>query len=574
MCTVSEGTLQNYYDRKVVSRNGNYTDSPKFVSSCDLTSIIRTTQSLVGGFNKFISTIATGENQLSTTRTHFEPQGIYWVLGGTDGILGKPDPEDSTIGKRAVTCEDVLVFSQVLHTLVANPGVWNMLNIPKNHDDPLKIYKPQVANSGFVTTGRPIADHPPIHPSMDASDWKRIPEYKKDSWAQIADMTFTRIRLGIMDQPQFNCTRTYVNEIMNNGSRSDPTTAHESFDTFLYKTYTEPSFGSPGDPLDSSSTRSIQADLITHARVLVDILLKNCRQANLSTDPNAGGTYAFPALREQFIDLPEPHHCKLFYILFGETIARLICDLKTSPVIHDNKVQNSYHENNKRLASNLGMQLGPFLFNLTTKFFDTSMHVNLIDQLQVSGSHTSSQDPLGAGTGWGFDEVYTHLEEALLALRNTPSSNLEGTPTEGSIWKVQVSASVAKTRIANIFRDNTGSSTTPKADKPVDPKDDPKDEAHARLVFQPYLRLHSQLAGYKLKEIATHKKIPFADQVTNFYENRMLLIRICEEQLHLIQRNSDHKGDFEGSAAWELLFEVFRFHRQSFAEMKEPPNKE
>ena len=50
----------------------------------------------------------------------------------------------------------------------------------------------------------------------------------------------------------------------------------------------------------------------------------------------------------------------------------------------------------------------------------------------------------------------------------------------------------------------------------------------------------------------------------------MLLLRLCEDQLHLIQRNAGREGDCKGSKAWELLFEVFRFHRQSFAEMKEP----
>jgi hypothetical protein len=81
--------------------------------------------------------------------------------------------------------------------------------------------------------------------------------------------------------------------------------------------------------------------------------------------------------------------------------------------------------------------------------------------------------------------------------------------------------------------------------------------------------LGNQIAEYQLKNI-TNKNIPLEEQVKYFYENRMLLIRICEEQLHLIQRHSDHEGDFAGSKAWELLFEVFRFHRQSFAEMKAP----
>ena len=140
---------------------------------------------------------------------------------------------------------------------------------------------------------------------------------------------------------------------------------------------------------------------------------------------------------------------------------------------------------------------------------------------------------------------------------------------------VQVSASAAETRITNLFRDDTGSDNATEhaelvtnlseANRPAERAS----ESHARLVFQPYVRLHSQVEEYQLEKIAI-QKIPFEKQVANFYETRMLLIRICEEQLHLIQRHSDCEGDFEGSKAWQLLFKKFRSHRQSFAEMKEP----
>ena len=159
--------------------------------------------------------------------------------------------------------------------------------------------------------------------------------------------------------------------------------------------------------------------------------------------------------------------------------------------------------------------------------------------------------------------MYTHLEDALLTLCNTPSVSVEETPTEDSRWRVQVSASATKTRIVDILNEKAESSTVPEADGA-------KNEAHARLLFEPYVILHSRLAKYKRTELDPGKNIPFAKQVARFYENRMLLLRLCEEQLHLIQRNSDREGDCKGSKAWELLFEVFRFHRQSFAEMKEP----
>jgi len=130
---------------------------------------------------------------------------------------------------------------------------------------------------------------------------------------------------------------------------------------------------------------------------------------------------------------------------------------------------------------------------------------------------------------------------------------------------VQVSAGAAKTRIANLFRENLPRPPLSEADIQAELASEP----HARLVFQPYVRIHSQLAAYQLKASTTNK-LPLEKQVTNFYENRMLLIRLCEEQLHLIHRHSDREEDFGGSKAWDLLFELFRFHRQSFAELKAP----
>ena len=147
--------------------------------------------------------------------------------------------------------------------------------------------------------------------------------------------------------------------------------------------------------------------------------------------------------------------------------------------------------NNYKLADSLAKNLEPLLVNLTDMFFDTSMHLNLVDQLQMSGPRTPPQpltrDPARTRTDWGFDEVYTHLEDALLTLRNTPSVKVEETPTEGSRWKVQVSASVIKTRIVDVLNEDAASSSVSEADGT-------KNEAHARLVFQPYVRIHSRLA--------------------------------------------------------------------------------
>ncbi|KAJ1471124.1 hypothetical protein T484DRAFT_1845232 [Baffinella frigidus] len=58
-----------------------------------------------------------------------------------------------------------------------------------------------------------------------------------------------------------------------------------------------------------------------------------------------------------------------------------------------------------------------------------------------------------------------------------------------------------------------------------------------------------------------------AQHKADFDENRMLLMCLCEEQMHLVQHHSHLEGDFRGSRAWELLFGMFMFHRQMFAEM-------
>ena len=73
----------------------------------------------------------------------------------------------------------------------------------------------------------PIPDNPPISLKN-----LQTPS-KKESLTEIAEMTFSKIRLGIMDQPQFNNTRTDASEILNKGSRLNPTTAHQSFVSFL-----------------------------------------------------------------------------------------------------------------------------------------------------------------------------------------------------------------------------------------------------------------------------------------------------------------------------------------------------
>jgi hypothetical protein len=100
------------------------------------------------------------------------------------------------------------------------------------------------------------------------------------------------------------------------------------------------------------------------------------------------------------------------------------------------------------------------------------------------------------------------------------------------------------------------------------------------MTFRSYLIVYAQIDEYSMasKEIAegskrlsinstsSHQQHP----IERFYENRMLVMRVCEEHMHLIQRHKSCINEFADSKAWVLLFEMFMYQRQLFAEMKAP----
>jgi len=93
------------------------------------------------------------------------------------------------------------------------------------------------------------------------------------------------------------------------------------------------------------------------------------------------------------------------------------------------------------------------------------------------------------------------------------------------------------------------------------------------LTVQPYVKVYNDVVAYRARGIryadaARHKKTP--KQEALFSENRMLAMRACEEQMHLITRHFTYGLDFPNSLAWEVLFNMFLHERQAFAEMTLP----
>ena len=570
MCAVSEQVLNTYCDRITSSDEDLFRDEDYFISSCDLTSILRTTQTVLRGFSTFIDSFSSVEDEqdtlISTTRSPYAAYGSYWVLESENGLYGCP-VNKKTVGKRNINCDDVRVFAEVLNNLVANPGIWNLLSpIPKNRkDDSVDKFVPQIANSGLINSGRASRDHPKVGS-------------KPDSWAEIAAYTYNKLRLGIMDQPEMNNARMYVNEILNNTSRLNPKTAHTSFVAFMDQIYTEysfrESFEDPSRFLESEfepytrqdetePERSVEQDILKQAGDLVGFLLANCENADRTTEliPTQQQVYAFWALRGLGIELPESKPRKLFYILFGETIARLIIDLESSPILRDNDVQELQLAANRLIAKQLKEQLKPFLCNLTARFFDCSLHRYLVDQLTPTQKRHKRALITQVGPRWPggydgrFNNIYNFLEIAILKLRNTPVTKRHGIDA----WK-RVSSAATAAKMTMLVDEKT---------EPIETDEyGETDEDYAFIVFEPYVALHYRIAHFIQIEPAPHSS--YTTQVEHFWENRMLLMRICEEQLHLIERHSDKNGDFKGSKSWELLFDTFVFHRQVLAEMKEP----
>jgi hypothetical protein len=104
--------------------------------------------------------------------------------------------------------------------------------------------------------------------------------------------------------------------------------------------------------------------------------------------------------------------------------------------------------------------------------------------------------------------------------------------------------------------------------------DDQIDElSESRAIFYPYIQMYERVATY-FENGAKHRHITpdhaLAANKDLFYENRMLCMCICEEQMHLIQRHQAYVKDYPDSIAWNFLFDMFLCQRQLFAELIVP----
>jgi hypothetical protein len=107
-----------------------------------------------------------------------------------------------------------------------------------------------------------------------------------------------------------------------------------------------------------------------------------------------------------------------------------------------------------------------------------------------------------------------------------------------------------------------------------------KDEHIAVLTFQLYVDVYRRLSKYyeaglenprtqtATVNIQTRTSADAATHTDSFYENRMLAMRICEDQMHLVERHGGTDGEYKNSRSWELLFNLFMHQRQLFAELK------
>jgi hypothetical protein len=594
-CGLSDNILQGYYDRKVQG------DVTEFMSSCDLTSILRSTQTLVRGLEKFMECMQRMSKKphkgsifgttpiLKTTRSPYAANGCYYVLEGQGGVYGTVENESA--GNRPVHADDLVTFAHTLFSIVQNPGIWNMLNTRAEKE---LEYTPQVANIGFVQNGTSI-----INGSVQ----------DKPSWAGISYMTFTKLRVGVMDQPNVpNTANRYVNELLNNTRRITGQTIQHAFKSFMFKIYKSQAFinsfyPSVKDASDAErlhdlkvNTSELQQFIKSEASDFIDRLHQCCKDSNLQvTSPNKPN-YAFPALREHNILLPTDgiarksgekdtlRHLQIFYIVFGETLCSISSDLNNVTVCNINVPQELQVSTNKLVAQRLDRQILKFLKNITTMFFEGDLHHSLVHQLKQRTPKKAIPATLDMSPGthkdlnWTFEMIRSNLAGALLQLRHVPVL----TTLETMAWKgrspsakateqaiVRLLAPLTESERKIEFERKLNHSQMPDeaaswADMMDRHKSPEKDEHIAKLTFRLYVDVYSQISSYYDAGSANPNK----KSGQNFHENRMLVMRICEEQMHLVQRHRGMDNEYTHSRAWELLFSMFMHQQQLFAELE------
>ena len=631
-CGLSTNVLQGYYDRKAQA------DVGEFISSCDVTSVLRSTQTLIRGLEKFIECGQHGSKRphaggcfwtppaLKTTRSPYAAYGCYYVLEGEHGVYGGVKKHHA--GSRAVHSDDLITFAHTLFTIVDNPGIWNLLNTGTEKGT---TYTPQVANIGFVHNGTEIKDG-------SVSD-------RPPSWAGICYMTFTKLRVGVMDQPKVaNTANRYVNEILNNTRRITGHTIQHAFKSFMFKIYNSEVFTKSFYPASKGVSDAerleclhqnaveLRAFIVQEATYFVDRLHQCCADSNLQvTSPNEHN-YAFPALRKHNIQLPTDgivhktgeeedtlRHMQLFYIVFGETLCSISNDLANVSVCNFNTPQELQVSTNKLLAGRFKSQIPRFLQHMTDMFFGGDLHHSLVRQLKQQSSKKPSSPtlevisdiPTDAGLSfkptlemipeiqtpitWTFKLVCANLTGVLIQLRHVPALTAVETPA----WQGRSpSSKAAESAIMQLLKPLTEHQTKAASDMECDhnqlcastvecelSEDEgtehsklSKEKHRAMLTFQLYVQVYEKLFKYykagsdnpRKQSGAVHIQTPASETSTQqdlFHENRMLAMRICEDQMHIVQRHAVMDGEYKNSRAWELLFTLFIHQRHLFAEM-------
>ena len=456
----SADVIQKYYDRKV-----NYVDKDNNLATCDMTSMLRMTQTLIRGFDKFIGAVSNSpewnpskgktrsriQPMVQTTRSPYQNHGFSYPLDGSSGVYQKV--LNPYAGRRQITSDDLMVFGNVLFTVVNIPGIFNLLNsssgdamntakqqkqreLLSSSSEPLH-YTPMTANVGFVNSGKEVPDGP----TETTEDLQ--------TWIGISKMTHTKLRVGIMDQPAIhNTSRWYLDEVLNNTRPTNSTTALHAWSSFMYQIYQKQGFAclfrghqyrmlkhreenakfKKDYPVQDTDQLSIQDIIEEDAEKLVNNLIMCCKDAGLQdTDPRQKH-FAFASLNKQNIDLPHKTSHKLFYILFGETICKLADDLENMPPLAANIPQNLQQRSNQMLARHLRVQAPRFLKRITGLFFSWDLHKNLVGQLQRNKHQSIPNKVLRDGT-WDFEKNSKNIMEATSKLRN-----IRGNPIKAKRW--------------------------------------------------------------------------------------------------------------------------------------------
>ena len=622
--------LQTYFDRKLHSDGVS-----NFVATADLTSMLRTSHTLIRGFDRFITIVANARTKngetliplVQTTRTPFESQGAYYVLEGADGLFG--NVENRYAGKRALHSDDVLTFWDTLCEIVNNPGIWNLLNnsgadlvinakkdpayYSRNGPSNPATFNPQAANVGFVNNGQRIEDGP----SSDNS-----------SWLAIANMTYTKLRVGIMDQPDIeSSSQKFLNFSLNNTRRTSAETMQHAFRSFYFQLYGRASFmqkfqgfSDRNTPIDNVPMHvAIELDSV----VLVDEIEMRLQDAGLQVRDPSKPHYAFPNMfASHAISIPTQKHLRLFYYVFGELLYSIVHDLKTAKPINGNKPQMLQFASNRIAADHIFQHIPKFLKNLTEMFFNGGLHQSMVNQLERKRTRTPDvhNPEFDVTKIEQFSDVSDNLLDTLFALRHVQQPD-EERRMPGHWHNLSLDAEILRAQIVEMVKNASVSDNNMHdheavehhVHQEVDIEKTSKDEVEmdpatsnitvnhiekthltadkkevstsseivhtgfkkAFLTFTPFIRVFRKIQKYyeRSNEISgrrTKQELSLAmnkEQQQLFTENRMLVMRICEEQMIILERHQHHGEDFQNSLAWEVLFLTFCQMRQKFAQL-------